>query len=609
MSAINEILHDRYRIVGQIGHGGMGTVYEAEDRKRFGKSIALKEILISTDEEPDFKQQNLLKQAFEREAKILAGLEHEAFPQVIDYFVEAERQFLVMELVQGENLSKLLEKRRKPFPMEEVLNWAEQLLDALDYLHTLEKPVYHRDIKPQNLKLTSRGRIKLLDFGIAKGADANIGLTITNQTFIAATLHYSPFEQIIKAIDPNYREFLQQKFGEKITNAMAIKTDERSDIYALGATIYHLLTNALPIDSLKRSFEIYSGKSDPLTDPQELNPQIPAMVSNWILKAMQLEMKDRFADAVEMRRSLREIIENERRNDDEDLNREVWNQELEKLKQVRESLEKERLQIEAERQFFMLQKKAERQNLKNFSENNLPIDETIPDMAINFDGQNFQLISESELNIFDANTFVILPAKDKLSAANQKAEMDNKNSTFENQSSFSLTATSYLVGSEFESKKELVQAEIKKEDLELATENENPSDLEKPKTNRRLFASAMVVLLIVMFIVGYGMWFLGNIPDTDLNNAEIDMTAVAAITESNPLPSTDFEPQTAYEEKADLPTKENQPEKTIEPKYNKVPNVNPPQKIGPEQSKKQKKKKENQGPCQIVTIDCIITDN
>ena len=116
MSAKNEILHDRYRIIGQIGHGGMGTVYEAEDKKRFGKSIALKEILISTDEEPDFKQQNLLKQAFEREAKILAGLEHEAFPQVIDYFVEAERQFLVMELIQGENLSKLLEKRRKPFP-------------------------------------------------------------------------------------------------------------------------------------------------------------------------------------------------------------------------------------------------------------------------------------------------------------------------------------------------------------------------------------------------------------------------------------------------------------------------------------------------------------
>ncbi len=606
MSAINELLHDRYRIIGQIGHGGMGTVYEAEDRKRFGKSIALKEILISTDEEPDFKQQTLLKQAFEREAKILAGLEHEAFPQVIDYFVEAERQFLVMELVQGENLSKLLEKRRKPFPTAEVLNWTEQLLDALDYLHTLEKPVYHRDIKPQNLKLTSRGRIKLLDFGIAKGADVNIGLTITNQTFIAATLHYSPLEQIIKAIDPNYREFLEQKFGEKITNALASKTDGRSDIYALGATIYHLLTNALPIDSLKRSFEFYSGKSDPLTDPQELNPQIPAMVSKWILKAMQLEMKDRFADAVEMRRSLREIIEIERRNDNEELNREVWNQELEKLKQVRESLEKERLQIEAERRYFMLQKKAAGQNL---DENNLKTDETIPDMSINFDGQNFQLLSEAELNIFDANTFVILPAKDKLSAANQKAEIDIKNSTIENQNSFSLTATSYLVGSEFESKKELLRAESKKEELESKAESEDPSDGEKPERNRLLFASAMAVVLIVMFIVGYGMWYFGNIPDTDLSSAEIDLKAVAVITESNPPPSTDFEPQTAYQEKADLPTTENQPVKTIEPKYNKVPNVNPPQKIGPGPSKKQQTKKENQGPCQVITVDCIISDN
>ena len=606
MSAKNEILHDRYRIIGQIGHGGMGTVYEAEDKKRFGKSIALKEILISTDEEPDFKQQNLLKQAFEREAKILAGLEHEAFPQVIDYFVEAERQFLVMELIQGENLSKLLEKRRKPFPTTEVLDWAEQLLDALDYLHTLEKPVYHRDIKPQNLKLTSRGRIKLLDFGIAKGADANIGLTINNQTFIAATLHYSPLEQIIKAIDPNYREFLEQKFGEKVTNALASKTDNRSDIYALGATIYHLLTNALPIDSLKRSFELYSGKSDPLTDPQQLNPQIPALVSNWILKAMQLEMKDRFADAVEMRRSLREIIETERRNDNEELNREVWNHELEKLKLVRESLEKERLQIKAERQFFVSQRNEKQ---KKFCENKLNTDETIPDMSINFDGQNFQLISEAELNIFDANTFVILPVKDELSEANQKAEIDIKNSTIENQNSFSLTATSYLVGSDFEAKKDLVQTEIKKEEFELEAENNNPSELEKPENNRRLFASAMVVMLIVMFIVGYGMWFFGNSPETDLNNSEIDLKAVAAITESKPLPSTDFEPQTAYQEKTDLPTKENQPAKTIEPKYNKVPNANPPQKIGPEPSKKQQKKKENQGPCQIITVDCIITDN
>ena len=155
----------------------------------------------------------------------------------------------------------------------------------------------------------------------------------------------------------------------------------------------------------------------------------------------------------------------------------------------------------------------------------------------------------------------------------------------------------------------MVQTEIKKEEFELEAENKTPSELEKPENNRRLFASAMVVMLIVMFIVGYGMWFFGNSPDTDLNNSEIDLKAVAAITESKPLPSTDFEPQTAYQEKTDLPTKENQPAKTIEPKYNKAPNANPPQKIGPEQSKKQQKKKENQGPCQIVTIDCIITDN
>ncbi len=305
----NEVLQNRYRIVSRLGQGGMGAVYEARDENRFGKAVALKEILLEGDTDSDLRHEELLKKVFEREAKILSSLEHVAFPQVIDYFIEGGNQFLAMELVQGENLSSLLEKRGCPFELDVVLNWAQELLDALEYLHGLENPVYHRDIKPQNIKLSLRGRIKLLDFGIAKASRMNAGLTITNQTFVAATLHYSPLEQIIKAVDAGYREFLLQNFGGKFQTAENDRTDERSDLYALGATIYHLLTNVLPVDSLKRAMETFIGKADPLPAPHVLNPQIPPTVSAWILKAMEIEKTNRFSGAREMLASLEKAIE------------------------------------------------------------------------------------------------------------------------------------------------------------------------------------------------------------------------------------------------------------------------------------------------------------
>ncbi len=184
MLLVNEILHSRYRILRQLGHGGMGAVYEAHDSV-FDTTCALKEIMIATNSQ-NAKQQELLLRAFEREAKLLAKIKHEAVPHVRDYFTDTNRQFLVMELVEGKDLGGLLEERQTPFPLEDVLRWMEQLLDGLDYLHTQNPPIYHRDLKPQNLKITPRGKIKLLDFGIAKGgAEAPNSTTINNQTFVA----------------------------------------------------------------------------------------------------------------------------------------------------------------------------------------------------------------------------------------------------------------------------------------------------------------------------------------------------------------------------------------------------------------------------------------
>lgn len=307
MLLVNEILHDRYRILRQLGHGGMGAVYEAHDSV-FDTTCALKEIIIATNSQNP-KQQELLLRAFEREAKLLAKIKHEAVPHVRDYFTDANRQFLVMELVEGKDLGGLLEERQSPFPLEDCLRWMDQLLDGLDYLHTQNPPIYHRDLKPQNLKITPRGKIKLLDFGIAKGgAEAPNSTTINNQTFVAATLNYSPIEQIFRVLDPVFREVLTQRFEERIKAVLLQNADARSDLYALGATFYHLLTGVLPIDSLKRTLEVWSNKPDPLANPIALNNRIPPEISNLLLKSMDVDYEKRFVSALEMQQALHQVI-------------------------------------------------------------------------------------------------------------------------------------------------------------------------------------------------------------------------------------------------------------------------------------------------------------
>lgn len=287
-------MQNRYRIVRQLGSGGMGAVYEAID-ERFGQPIALKEIIAEVESS---YQQSLISKAFEREAKSLAIARHEVVPFVRDYFTEEGSQFLVMELVEGDDLAEMLKAQKSPFPIPALLNWMEQLLDALDYLHTLSPPIIHRDIKPQNLKVNSRNKVKLLDFGIARSSDKNS--TMTAHTFVGATLNYSPIEQMLRVLDENFRDYILQKHQEKAERILKQDTDPRVDIYALGGTFYHLMTNRPPIDAVKRLLAIWDGKGDPLEDPMSLNPNIPPILSYCILKAMEVDRKNRYGSAKEM---------------------------------------------------------------------------------------------------------------------------------------------------------------------------------------------------------------------------------------------------------------------------------------------------------------------
>lgn len=272
MLTADTVLQGRYRIVRQLGQGGMGAVYEAVD-ERLDTVVALKETLFADEK---------LRKQFEREARLLARMHHPALPRVSDHFNEADGQFLVMQYIAGEDLSVMLTQKNGPFPQEEVLVWADQLCDALDYLHTQDPQIIHRDIKPQNLKLTTRGQIVLLDFGLAKGSVGQMSVVTTSASIFGYTPNYAPLEQV-----------------------QGLGTDPRSDIYALAATLFHLMTNVKPPDALSRASAIVNGLPDPLPEANRVTAQVSGAVAAVLSKGMSQKRDDRFPSANAMREALR----------------------------------------------------------------------------------------------------------------------------------------------------------------------------------------------------------------------------------------------------------------------------------------------------------------
>ncbi len=273
MIEAGKTLQQRYRIDKQIGQGGMGAVYVATD-ERFGSTVAIKETLCM---DANFRK------AIEREARLLNSLKHSALPRVSDHFEENDSQFLVMEYIAGDDVGSMLATEGNKFTVEQILKWTDQLLDALDYLHSQENPVIHRDIKPQNLKITPRGDMILLDFGLAKGNPTDASHQTAAKSIFGYSRNYASLEQI-------------QGTG----------TDPRSDLYSLAATTYHLLTNIGPEDALTRAMAVLSQKPDPLVPVNSINRDVPRGVAGVLQKALSLNADERPASADEMRQMLRE---------------------------------------------------------------------------------------------------------------------------------------------------------------------------------------------------------------------------------------------------------------------------------------------------------------
>jgi serine/threonine-protein kinase len=273
----SEVLRNRYRINRIIGQGGMGSIYLADDLRLQGRQCALKEVEHDRSLPPEMLKQ--AREQFQREATVLARLDHPNLPKVSDFFSAAGREYLVMDFVPGKDLRTLMNEARQKgvfLNEREVLTWADQLADALTYLHSQKPPILHRDVKPSNLKLTPSGLLKLVDFGLVKIlASDEVTITILQGR---GTALYTPLEQ----------------YGGDSGH-----TDARSDVYAFGATLYHLLTNHSPLEA--RELFLNPGA---LVPPRHYNPDVSQRTERAILWAMSLHPDERPQDVQTFRNAL-----------------------------------------------------------------------------------------------------------------------------------------------------------------------------------------------------------------------------------------------------------------------------------------------------------------
>jgi len=264
--AVGTLLKGRYEIVRRIAGGGMAWVYEARERLPDGsaRTWAIKEL------RADGSAGNLAeaRHLFEQEANILVHLKHPNLPEVSAFFEEGGRWYLVMEFVPGVSLARRLEEANAPLLPSEVLEWALQICDVLEYLHGQPQPVIFRDLKPSNVMVTPFGLVKLIDFGIARTFKQGQA----RDTFTMGSENYAAPEQ----------------WGQA-------QTDARADLYALGATMYHLLTNTAPLPAYVPA---------PQAPARERNPAVPAPLAAVVERAMAPDREKRFQSAAEMSAAL-----------------------------------------------------------------------------------------------------------------------------------------------------------------------------------------------------------------------------------------------------------------------------------------------------------------
>jgi serine/threonine protein kinase/tetratricopeptide (TPR) repeat protein len=293
---IGTILDGKFKIVQVLGEGGMGTVYKVELVGRPGYYRAVKELLINLNTSAEERRSAI--ERFDKEIDLLFSLKHPHIPSFLLSFQERGNYYFVMEFVPGQSLDKMLEKNKGPLNEEDVIKWMMQVCEALSYIHSFNPPIILRDLKPGNVMVTPSGDVQLIDFGIARRFDPNKRTNTEN----LGTISYASPEHLGSLTSPGQRRSPQNP-------GKLVQTDARSDIYSLGATMYHLLTNYEP-DPIQTPATGSIRAKNPRLRTVRVGNTVVCPVEQVIIKAMQQNPDQRFQNAEAMRTALQHCLPN-----------------------------------------------------------------------------------------------------------------------------------------------------------------------------------------------------------------------------------------------------------------------------------------------------------
>lgn len=301
MSAATELLQKgRYRLDSSLtSTAGSASVIPAYDTTS-DSNVYVKEIVVRLGKVTTLSQQENSRLAFENAAKRISEFRHDALIQVKDFYSEVGRQYIVLENVSGEDLKSSTERH----PIENVLDWADQILDAVNYIHN--QKALHGSVCPANIHLTQAGKVKLL--GLAIKDDSGNDLSTAIADVDDGTLNFSPLELIWDGLDAASQKVILSSYDERSEKILKESPDARSDVYSVGATIYFLLTGRVPVDPLERSIELLEGNKDPLASPNSIDSRIAPEISEVVMRSLQIKRENRFDSAMIMRQVLRTSV-------------------------------------------------------------------------------------------------------------------------------------------------------------------------------------------------------------------------------------------------------------------------------------------------------------
>ena len=296
----------RFSIEQELYSNGSCTHFQAYDTEG-EEAVSIFEFIPQLPKVATVSQRESLEAAFTSKAKAVSLLKQKALPSVFSSFIDGGRYYVVTECVAGTDLFSVAKDQEKAFSTNQVVEWADSLLEALNTLHISRPSIVYRNLHPENVLLGQDGAVTLSVAGLFHNSQPMLAAA-GNGTSAGTAIGFSPLEQIWSGLDAASQKVIINRYDESSERILKQDLDARSDIYSLGATLYFLATGRTPVDALERSIEMIEGNPDPLTAPNKLDPSVPAEVSDVIMKAMEIKREYRFDSAAIMRQVLRTAL-------------------------------------------------------------------------------------------------------------------------------------------------------------------------------------------------------------------------------------------------------------------------------------------------------------